>query len=339
MRKLLTGAVLTATALAGLPAAAQATPGAFDFQRSSYILTLRAGAIEPYAVIPRDLPTDIGYSYVDLAHDIGQKSGRCEAWGAGYWLGTEVEEGVLGLGAAPPDAGDISNGYKNPTTAREVAPNLSPPGVPNQSNRTPAIPANGTAGPRWVASCDSDAKGSGTGETANVGGAAFAGSAAAAEVNKKTGLYTGIARAYIQDLEIDGRLVTISSLMQVKQKSNRKPFVTYRLSFVQGAANGNNYGLNQNGFTMAGTNVPADQVVKQFNQQVKQSAEALAALGPLGLSLLALHVGTSTDGGRYAITAPVIQGKAGLKVREGTVGQEQGLRFGSVTFSGVYGNT
>ncbi|MGQ0846954.1 MAG: hypothetical protein ACT4QF_22775 [Sporichthyaceae bacterium] len=86
---------------------AQAAENAFDFQNSSYILTLRSGGIETYATIPRELPQDVGHSFVDLIHDIGQPKGRCETLGAGYWLGTEVEEGVLGAGAAPPDAGDV----------------------------------------------------------------------------------------------------------------------------------------------------------------------------------------------------------------------------------------
>lgn len=338
-KKKLAAAAAAALALSGVQAGpAGAAPEKFDFRDSSYILTLRAGAVEPYAIIPRDLPTDIGFSYVDLVHDIGMKQGRCEAWGAGYWLGTEVEEGVLGLGAAPPDAGDVSKGYKNPTTSRQVRPDLSPPDAPSQSDRTPAIPASGNAGPNWVATCDHDAKGSGTGETADFAGATFVGSTSAAEVNKVTGVYNGIARAYIQDLEIAGRFVTITSLMQVKQTPDTKPVITYRLSFLDGGVDGNNYGLDQNGFTVAGTNVPADQLVEQFNQQAAQGAGAIAALGPYGLSLLAPHVGKSTDGDRFSITAPVIQGKAGLKVREGTIGQEQGLRFGAVTFQGAYGN-
>jgi hypothetical protein len=342
MRKFLTGAVLAATATAGLPATAMAAEDsnqAFNFLNSSYILTMRSGAVEPYARIPRDLPTDVGYSYVDLVHDIGQKEGRCEAWGAGYWLGQEVEEGVLGLGAAPPDAGDVSYGYKNPTTARNVKPNLSPPGVPNQSDRTPVVPAKGGLGPNWQAQCDHDAKGNGTGETLNVAGAKLAGSTTNAEVNKSTGEYTGTSRSYIQDVEVGGHLASITSLMQVRQSPDKKPTITYRISFLdQGTDDKNNVGLSQKGFTLAGKDIPADQYVKQFNDQVKSGAKAFETLGPLGLTLLAPTVGQSTDGGRFAITAPVIAGNAGAHLRDGTIGQEQGVRFASVTFEGVYGN-
>lgn len=156
---------------------------------------MRAGAVEPYALIPRDLPTDIGFSYVDLVHDTGRPDGRCEAWGAGYWLGTEVEEGVLGLGAAPPDAGDISGGYKNPTTSRQVRPDLTPAGQPSGSDRTPAFPANGGAGPLWQATCAHDAKGTGTGNMVDASGVRAVGSTTSAEVDKKTGIYTGTSRA------------------------------------------------------------------------------------------------------------------------------------------------
>src|SRR4051794_29648877 len=64
-------AILAAGALAVPPSAvaAQSDAKKFDYQDASYILTMRAGAVEPYAMIPRDLPTDIGFSYVDLIHD------------------------------------------------------------------------------------------------------------------------------------------------------------------------------------------------------------------------------------------------------------------------------
>jgi hypothetical protein len=330
-------------ALSGQGTAAAATSAgdrasAFDFKTSSYIFTLRAGAVEPYAAIPRDLPTDIGFSYVDLIHDIGRNEGRCEAWGAGYWLGQEVEEGVLGLGAAPPDAGDVSGGYKNPTTSRQVRPDLTPPGEPSQSDRTPALPSNGGTGPLWSGACDDDTKGAGTGDEVNSAGVRVVGSTTAAALDKKTGVYQGVSRAYITGIEAAGKLATISSMMQVKQTPTTKPTISYRISFFEGEAGQAATGFNQNAFTVSGNDVPVEDLVTQFNDQVKQGSGALAALGPYGFTLLAPQVGKTTDGNYFAITAPVIQGKAGLHLRDGTIGQEQGLRFGSVTFSGVYGD-
>lgn len=335
-------AVLSLAALTGQTpavAAEDSTASAkFDFKNSSYILTMRAGAVEPYAKIPRDLPTDIGFSFVDLIHDRGRADGRCEAWGAGYWLGTEVEEGVLGLGAAPPDAGDISGGYRNPTTAREVRPDLTPKGQPSGSDRIPALPADGGAGPLWSAKCTDDAKGTGTGDMVNASGVRSVGSTTSAQVDKKTGMYTGTSRAYISGIEAAGNLATITTLMQVKQAANAKPTVSYRISFFEGEPAQSAYGFNQNTFTVSGTDVPVDELVDQFNQQAAQGGQALSVLGVYGFTMLAPTVGKTTDGDRTSISAPVIEGKAGLALRDGTIGQEQGLRFGAVTFSGIYGD-
>jgi hypothetical protein len=152
--------------LGATAAPASATDARFDWTDAGYILTVRSGGIEFYDQIPRELQQDVGYSFVELTHDLGQDQGQCESWGAGYWLGQEVEEGVLGAGAAPPDAGDVSGGYRNPTTSRQVRPNLS--AGQSESDRHPAVhnyfpPGNDVyafnpegPGYRWTATCDDD---------------------------------------------------------------------------------------------------------------------------------------------------------------------------------------
>ncbi len=323
---------------------AQAAPSKFDFTNSSYILTLRSGGLETYANIPRDLPQDVGFSYVDLIHDIGQEKGRCETWGAGYWLGQEVEEGVLGAGAAPPDAGDVSGGYRNPTTSREVLPNLSA-GDENESNRNPGvknyfppgnevvdIPSQGN-GPKWQAKCDSDAKGSGQGDMLNVGGFQVVGSTAQAEVDKTTGIYTGSSRAYVLGLEGASGFDSASSFMQVVNKPNAEPTLTYRMSYFNSGKND-----KKNGITFGGQDIPVDQFAKAFNDGAKQFAAAAKAIGPAGAGTLTPEVGVSTDGGRKSITISAGHGNLGFAAREGTIGGNQGMRIGSVTFQGVYGD-
>ena len=69
------------------------------------------------------------------------------------------------------------------------------------------------------------------------------------------------------------------------------------------------------------------------------SATLARAIGPIGSSTLQPQVGVSTDGGRYSISISAGQGNIGFAVREGGLGQNQGTRFGSVTFEGVYGNS
>lgn len=334
-----TGAFL----MVGSAMPAAAAPSAFDFTNSSYILTLRAGGLESYAHIPRDLPQDVGFSYVDLIHDIGQTQGRCEVWGAGYWLSGEVEEGVLGAGAAPPDAGDVSGGYRNPTTTRDVKPNLSAgdnlsardPGVKNYfppGNEVVDIPADGN-GPKWTANCEHDAKGSGQGDIMNVGGFQVVGSTSQAEVDKKTGVYTGTSRAYVMGMAGATGFDSASSFMQVVQKPDEKPLITYRMSYFNAGEN-----KKTNGITFGGQSIPVDQFAKAFNDGAEAFGQAAKPVGAFGAGTLEPEVGVSTDGNRYSITISAGQGYTGFAAREGTVGERQGMRIGSITFQGVYGD-
>jgi hypothetical protein len=305
---------------------------------------MRSAAVEEYALIPRYLPGGVGYSQLDLVHDVGATEGKCEARGAGYYLGEELEEGVLGAGAAPPDAGDVSGGYKNPTLSRAAAPNLDPsgnalstPGVRNYfppGNEIVPIPHKGD-GPRWTADCASDTKGTASGYQFDGSGFKVAGSTSSGEVDKSDGSYTGTARSLIQGIEGAGNLDAISSSMQVTNKPGREPKITYRISFFDSETADSS--LGRNGFVVSGTDIPASEFVAQFNAQAKSVSGALEAIGPLGFQLLAPSVGESTDGGRFEIVAPVIQGVAGSHLRDGTAGQEAGLRFGSTAFTGIYG--
>jgi hypothetical protein len=335
-----------ATAKASTPVAKTATTkaGKYDWQSSSYILTIRSAGIEYYDKIPRDLQHDQGFSYVELVHDIGQDQGRCEAWGAAYWLGQEVEEGVLGFGAAPPDAGNVSGGYHNPTTSRQVRPELG--AGQSESDRHPAIvnyfpPGNdlyamNPAGPgyHWTATCDGDTKGQGQGDDINVGGFQVIGSTSEASIDKATGTYVGTSRAYFLGLEGATGFDSGSSFMQITNNPDKDATITYRMSYFN--SGGNNAG--KNGITFGGTDVPMQSFVDQFNSQSKSGAAALAPVGPAGLYTLSPEVGVSTDGNRYSITISAGYGHLGFAVRDGGLGQDQGMRIGSVTFQGVYGN-
>jgi len=79
------------------------------------------------------------------------------------------------------------------------------------------------------------------------------------------------------------------------------------------------------------------QFADQFNQNAKTFADAFKPIGPAGAATLAPEVGVSTDGNRYSITISAGHGHFGLDARQGGIGQDQGARFGSVTFQGVYG--
>ncbi|MGQ0844288.1 MAG: hypothetical protein ACT4QF_09135 [Sporichthyaceae bacterium] len=341
------GAVGAVSALAlgvlAAPAQAATERSAFNFVDSSYVLTLRSGGVEAYEQIPRDLPTDYGHSYVDLIHDIGQEKGRCESIGAGYWLGTEVEEGVLGAGAAPPDAGDVSGGYKNPTIARDVKPNLSPgenesnknPGVKNYfppGNEVADIPSKGN-GVNWAAGCNSDAEGKAVGENSNIGPFQGVGSTSQAIVDKETGIYSGTSRAYMFGVSGAQGFDSASSFMQVVNRPNAKPTITYRMSYFNSGEN-----PDESGITFGGQEIPVDDFAKQFNDQAQTAGAAAKPVGPAGAGTLTPEVGVSTDGGRYSITISAGHGNFGFAAREGTIGENQGMRVAAITFQGVYGN-
>jgi hypothetical protein len=347
---LLTGALATPAAAAGTGAAG----GGFDYaNKASYILDMRSAGLEFEDHIPAVVYQDVGYSGVNLSHDIGEAQGRCESDGATYWLGQYVEEAVLGKGAAPPDAGSVQGGYQNPVYSRDVKPNIAAgnslsdrsPGITNYlppGQRIAPIPSDGT--PVYVkAHCDSDVKGSGSGNVADlVKNADLVGSTTTSNLDRATGVYTTTARAYVTGIKNAGDLNTVSSFMQVSQKPDgSQPLVTYRLSFFTAAPGGSRTAFGRKGFTFSGNNVPADQLTKQFNSQAATLSAAGSALGPLGFQVLAPKTGVqgSTEAGTtglHYITAPAIQGEAGLKARNGTVGQDQYARFGSITFTGIY---
>lgn len=347
------GAALTPTGSAFAETPTPMRSSDFDFvKEASYILDVRSAAIEAETALPAALFPGVGFSEVFLSHDLGQPQGRCQADGAMYWAGQYLEEAVLGFGAAPPDAGSVKGGYRNPVFARDVNPDFSAgdeaskrrPGVVNPAppgQVVAPLPSDGT--PLLIQSrCDSDVRGSGTGNVVDVGGVlGVVGSTTQAEVDKVTGRYTASARAYVTGITNAGSLDTVTSFMQVTQRPGAEPVVTYRLSFIDSKHSGSHNGLSQDGFTLAGTNVPVGQLVEQFNGQAKTLSAAAAAIGPFGFQVLAPQEGivpsteAGTTGLRY-VTAPVIAAQGGLSLREGTLGESVKPRLGTVTFTGAY---
>jgi hypothetical protein len=327
---------------------AKTSQGGYDWvQDASYILSMRAAGAQVGTQIPGQTFQDVGASDIYLAHNIGDPNGYCEARGSVLWAGGYVEEGVLGLGAAPPDAGSVSGGYVNPVSSRSVKPDLS--AEDNLTDREPAInvpfvaqnvapiPHDGN-GIRTSALCKDDANGKATGVVADLAGIAESiASTATASVDKATGAYTATSRAVVTGIVGAGALDTLSSVMQVTVAPDKKPVVTYRLSLVDSDA----AKFNQNGFTVSGTAVPVDDLVDQFNAQAAGVSTALAAVGPLGVKLLAPETGTANHPeaaliGLPYITAPAVQLVGGAAVREGTAGQQENVHLGVITFTGDF---
>jgi len=358
------GALVLLVGILASPATAGSVPSkggaphapGFNFDSdASYLLDMRNAGVEENTQIPSSVYEDFGYSAIQLTHDIGQPQGKCDARGAGYWLGQYVEEAVLEKGAAPPDAGDVSGGYSNPLYSRTVRPDVSASADQNLTDHHPFIqnpfppgkevtklPNDGT--PLYITSaCDSDLKGSGTGNVIDIAKVAdVIGSTTESGVDKATGEYNSTARSYIAGIKGAGPLTAISSFMTIKQVPGADPVITYRMSLIDNDSGGSVTGWNQNGISLSGSNVPANQLTDQFNSQATTVAGALAALGPFGIRVMSPESGqagpseTGTSG--HYVTAPSVQLDYGAHARDGGIGQHQITRFGAISFTGVYGD-
>jgi hypothetical protein len=312
-------------------AAAPAAPGAYTFFDSGYILRLRASAIQAQADIPHPLMVGINTAAVNLEKEIGGPYGKCEIRAAGEYPGEIVQEGVL-ENSGPPDAGNKGGGLINPTESKDFQPNLSPgenlsarePKLRNTSDGTPIadVPHDGN-GPRWQAKCNKDAGGTAVADF-EAAGVESSGGSVVSNIDKKTGEYIGTGRAFVLGLQTaSGTVDSLTSVMQIKALPGREPTVSYRI-----AATG--------GTLASGMDVPASDLTKQFNESMKANAEALKAIGPLGLTLLGPTTSFSENGHRPIINAPFFQATAGLEARKGTAGENDHLRLLNVDFEGQY---
>ncbi len=315
----LAAAVVVAALVAG-PAPALAAPD------PAYAFTLRAAAVEPYARAARELPFGVGFSSVDLTR--AQGAGRCDAVGAGYWLGVYEDRGLVFDGSMP-HRGDGPAG-RNPTAARVTRPSPVGPGE-DWADHVPAVPAGGAGGPRWTAACD---EGGGAGRSTGIGldgPVVVAGSTSGASV--ADGSYRGGARAYVQGLgPSTGALSSLTTAFLVTAHIGDEPVISYEITWAR-ADPGSGVGadVQPRSVTLAGDHVPAGDLVGQFARQAERYASDVADLASVGVTLLAPDV--SVQDGRTAVTAPALAVGAGLAGRRNLAGQEQGVRLGSATFT------
>jgi hypothetical protein len=185
------------------------------------------------------------------------------------------------------------------------------------------IPHEGN-GVRWTAKCDNDAGGKAVGNNVDVAGVEGLGSTTMGKVDKKTGVYTGVSRAYVAGLNTaSGTVDFITSYASIKHLPGQKPVVSYRI------------GLN-GGTLASAADVPYGEVTKTFNESVKSNRAALSAIGPTGLTLMGPTESVSENGGRYIINFPFFELEQGLESRRATVGQNQKIRLVNVDYEGLY---
>jgi hypothetical protein len=313
--------------------AAKAASGKYNYTDSDFILRLRAAAIEVEPDIPHPLVPGIAYAAVNLEKNLGAPTGKCEVFGAGFYLTDVVQEGVL-ENSGPPDAGNKGGGIFNPTESKDTAPNLSP-GQGNLNSRKPGlrsvtdgsrmaeIPHEGN-GPRWTAKCDNDYSGKGVGNWVDAGGVEGFGSTSTGAINKSTGEYTGVARSYVAGLGPAGMDV-VHSWASIKHMPKAKPVISYRIG-VNGTP------------AASGTNIPYGDLTKAFNDAMQQNHGATAAIGPTGnlLALMGPTESESENGGRYIINFPFFEAQQGLEARKGGIGHNQRVRLVNIDYEGLY---
>lgn len=288
------------------------------FTKVGFQELIGASAIGLYTFVPREVHEGIGYSSVEMIKSYGADEGTCEAFGGGYWLGVEVEEGILGQGANP-DATD-KTGYHNPTIARAEYP------VDSRVRQPQVNPGH------WQASCEKGGDGgSGTGTYATlpVGDLSLgtATSQSDQKFDRKAGATVSQASTYLQHVVLGDLAVGfMSASLQVKQKPGGQPVVTYRIS-LSDLSNGDSQllGWGSDGIVLSGTSVPASDLHKQFNQQMDAHQYDLKQIGRFGLRLVEPR--TEKIDNQLEVSGAAIAVDNSLVLRDGTIGQAQGVRL------------
>lgn len=291
---------------------------------SGYSFTLRAEAVENFVHIFRELAQGVGFSRVTLTREAHARAGRAEAVGAGVW--TLLEDEPCLLGCDPPCTSPMVG---NPTMARSSFPRSC-------DDQKAGLFAKGMT-PPGMAAAPTPGSAAGEGHAAEVTSfpglrAGATGSKVSADVGPD-GDYVGTAEAYLQNLvTATGRVRSVTSLMRVTAKPDGSlPVVTYAFHVVGATETGGGQtGIDQEGFTLFGKDVPAFDLVTHFNNEVANALGIAGVLGQIGVRLLEPSVGLSDDGTRYRITAPVLL----LGAEQGPSGQGLTVRAGGVRVAG-----
>jgi hypothetical protein len=295
------GVAVAAVFLGGQPAAQAA--GTHDYVASGFVHDLRGAAVLAEARPTNRVAAGTGYSAVDLSKSATGTYGRCEAIGAGAL----VDQRRLLESNGPPD-GSNRSGVANPTETWESTTfakgrQWSGPGggVRSVTRRVveledQVLDASRTHGP-WSADCQGDSAGRAAGHHADGLDAGAAGSTTSGAVDRATGAYVGTSRAYATGVRTPAGVVdVVSSTVRIEQRPEQAPVVSYRIAVDGGVLAG-------------GVDVPAGALARQFAEQVRRNAAAVAALPALGLSLTGPTYGEYAT--RHVVHFPFVEVAAG----------------------------
>lgn len=298
------------------------------FAKTSYDATIGSSALGAYQEIPGLLQEGVGFSSVRLRKDYLTEEGECESFGAGYWLGWVIEEGVLGEQSRQGEAPLLKKyapSYENPTYSRASYPSSS-------QDTTPTV-GETKAGPTWTATCES-LEGSGDGTYGNL--MAPSGNISVekaisettsttdqASLTMDSETYTALSELNLGPVSVG----SMSSKLEVETDlKNSEPTVTYKVRIAD-VSNGAQQIVDsgQDGIVLAGKNVPSSDLHKHFNKEAAKHEEDLKQLGYVGLQVMAPRV--EQEMGITNIVSAVVSVWNGVAAREGGIGDEQGVNL------------
>jgi hypothetical protein len=320
--------------------AAQAAPAAAAPLRTSppYQFTVRAAPVERYLQYFRELVQDVGISRVQIAHHSGDPTGHARALGAAYWSFTDDEPCLLGCEPPCPEATVVNATVARTSNPRECAdriPGLGALGLPTTVDKS--FPAAAHTEAHTPTDRRADALSRVAGAAAGQLGMGAGGSTAGAEFDTVTGRFLGSARSFVADVALPGGAVaTVVSMLTVTAVPDATPVVSYQLSLTTVRDGTSSSGLDAEGFSIAGQQIPLTDLVSRVNSQLGSLGQQLSAFAELGIAVLAPTSDYTSDKGRFRVTAPVVV--IGVEPNLALPAPERGtgLRLGAAVFEGAF---
>jgi hypothetical protein len=328
----LVGAALLVAGQAGPAAAAPGGP------RPEYQFTVRAAPVEQYQQYFRELVQDVGFSRVQVAYRAGDSTGHARALGAAYWLLTDDEPCLLGCEPPCPEATVINATEArtaNPRECTDRLPGLGALGLP--TNLDKSFPAAAHTEAHTPSDLHADALSRTAGLTAGQTGAGAAGSTSSATFDPRTDRFLGTARSFVTDIALPGgQLAAVASSLTVSAVPNTEPVVSYRLSLTTARDGTSSSGVDAQGFSLAGEQIPLTDFVDQVNNQLRSFGQQLSAFAELGIGVLSPVTDYAGGSGRFRVVAPVVTVGAEPNLALPAPPSGTGVRLGSTVFEGAF---
>jgi hypothetical protein len=149
--------------------------------------------------------------------------------------------------------------------------------------------------------------------------------------------FTGTATSFVTDVALPGGgAAAVASTLSVSAVPHAVPAVSYRLSLTTWRDGTSSSGIDEQGFSIAGQQIPLTDLVDRVNGQLAALARQLSAFAELGIAVLAPATAYRADDARFRVAAPVVMIGAGRDLALPTPLRGTGLRLGSAVFDGAF---